>query len=74
MIKYIYMFYSNQQKLFTGNRKKQVGLHTMCVDVQHTYFLLLTWGFLKMQQNHVWWFGQWIGSVTRKLQVLKKLP
>lgn len=24
------MFYSNQQKLFPGNRKKQVGLHTVC--------------------------------------------
>ena len=34
MIKYIYVFYSNQQKLFPGNRKKQVGLHAMCVGVR----------------------------------------
>lgn len=64
MIKCIYMFYSNQQKLFPGNRKKWVGLHTRYVAVQHTNALLLwTWEFLKTGETQ---------DLDRELAVLQK--
>lgn len=48
--------------------KEQKETISVCMGVQHTYVLLLIWGFLKVEENHAWQYGQRTGSVTRKLQ------
>lgn len=74
-IKYIYVFYSNRQKLFPGNRKKQVRLfcHTVCGST--TYVCPAP--HLGLPKNRAKaCLGTWTENrqCYQTFQVLKKLP